>query len=735
MSRPDPHSRADGGALFGTHPVPGDRFEGEVRVEAVRFRSEDGGFAVLEVGLDDGSEISAVGPLGHLEEGGRAKLSGAFEEHATHGIQIRARSAEPLDPASSEGARRYLISISNIGPSRADALLRLHGDDLFAAIDADPVSAFARLRGMNAERAEQAAADWEDRRAQRRLYALLAPHGLARYVGELVAVHGSGAAEAVRREPYGLTEIHGIGFQSADRLALDQGIAPDAPARVQAAAVHALEQAESRGHTHLPLRELVGAMRGLLGAAVEPSMGLITAHPELTVEDALVYRSWTWESERWLGAALGGMARAQPAWRKPPSPAETEGLTDAQREAVTNAFTRRLSVVTGGPGTGKTHLTEAISRLADAREVKLRMVAPTGRAARRLTQATGGAPASTIHKALEWIPGEFPGRDEDNPIEADLVIVDEASMLSLEIARFLLAGIGPDTHLAWIGDADQLPPVGPGKPFVELIEAGICPTVRLGHIFRQARQSMIVGAAHAIRGGRPPRGKPAIREDGVEEVHDFFVHGRRSAGELAADVVTMATERIPAKWDLDPVRDVQVLAPQYRGPLGIDALHEQLSDRLCGSAERVVEGRFRVGEKVVITRSLPEHDIANGTMFVIDSADEEEGVLYLETELGELLELPQRDARSLRGGFCVSVHKAQGFEIPAVVVCLHSSHVPQLLSRNLLYTAVTRARKLCVLAADEGAIRRALANTDAADRHSRLGERLSGRARREDSLP
>ncbi len=293
-------------------------------------------------------------------------------------------------------------------------------------------------------------------------------------------------------------------------------------------------------------------------------------------------------------------------------------------------------------------------------------------------------------------------------------------MLSLEICRNLVAAVGDETHLVLIGDADQLPPVGPGKPFCELIESEVAPTVRLGHVFRQARRSMIVGAAHSIRRGEEPRAEP-----GPEEERDFYVHRKASAQALAYDVVRIAVERIPSQYGFDPVREVQVLAPQYRGPLGIEHLHARLRDELCGSAERVVEGRFSIGEKVMITRSLPELEIANGTMFVIDSADEDERRLYLETELGQLLTLPYEEARHLRGGFCASVHKAQGFEIPAVIVCLHSSHAPQLLSRNLLYTAVTRAQKLCILAGDRRATARALANTDAMNRHSRLAERLA----------
>lgn len=708
-------------ALLDAGPAAGDQFDGEVRVEFIRWASDDGKFAVVDVTLADGSPLCAVGPLGHLEEDSRARLSGTFELHERHGLQLSAREAEPLDPAGIDGVRRYLKSLPGIGTKRADALIDRHGEGLFEAIDRDPEAAFGALKGVNATGAAEAAEEWANRRAERRLYALLAPHGLSRHVGELIAIHGIHAAEEVREEPYSLTLVSGIGFASADRLALSCGIDPGSPERTRAAAVHALLEAENRGHTHLPLPELLSATRALLGT--EPSMGQISAAPELVIEGTLVYRGWTHRAECWLATTLGGMARSGPAWSRPPIPSEVEGLNDAQAEATTNALTRRLSLITGGPGTGKTHLTDALSRMAETRDLNIRLLAPTGRAARRLTVATNGAPASTIHKALEWIPGEIPGRDEDSPLEADLVIVDEASMLSLEICRHLIAAIGPETHLVLIGDVDQLPPIGPGKPFCELIEAAIAPTVRLEYVFRQARRSMIVGAAHSIRRGEVPRSEP-----GEGELHDFYVHNRGSAEELAANVVRIAVERIPAEFDLDPTRQVQILAPQYRGALGIDALHARMREALCGDAEPCLDGRFRVGEKVITTRSLPEQGITNGALFIIDDADDENSELMLETDLGEFVTLPYREARSLRGAFCTSVHKAQGFEVPAVIVCLHGSHAPQLLSRNLLYTAVTRAQQLCVLAGDQRGLARALANVDALDRHSRLAERMgSGR--------
>jgi len=298
-------------ALLDAGPGAGDHFEGEVRVEYVRWCSEDGKFAVVDLTMEDGTPLCAVGPLGHLEDGSRARLSGIFEVHERHGLQLAAREAEPLDPAGIDGARRYLKSLPGIGAKRADELIDRHGEELFEAIDRDPEAAFAALKGVNEDKARVAAEEWANRRAERRLYALLAPHGLSRHVGELIAIHGIHAAEAIREDPYSLTEVSGIGFRSADSLAVASGVDPGSPRRMRAAATHVLREAEQRGHTHLPLTDLLETLRSLLGA--EPSMGQISGAPELVVDGTLVYREWTWRAERWLGANLAGAARAMPA--------------------------------------------------------------------------------------------------------------------------------------------------------------------------------------------------------------------------------------------------------------------------------------------------------------------------------------------------------------------------------------------------------------------------------------
>ena len=704
-------------------PSSGDPFEAEVTIEFFRFTSADGTFAVAEATLDDGTAMPLAGALGHLAEDERALVRGAVEHHPRHGLQITVAEAQPLDPAGAEGARRYLRSLPGIGPKRADELVAEHGEDVFDVIDADPVAVFAALRGVGVKSAERAADEWAERRMERRLYTLLAPHGLSRHVGEVVALHGSAAAELVIEDPYSLTAISGIGFHSADRLAVANGVDPNSRSRTRAAAVHALREAENHGHTHLPRAELVAAIRELLGT--EPALPHLEDDDAIVVEDGRYYREWTWRAERWLAATLAGMAAAEPAWSKPPIEGEAPGLNWQQVAAVKNALTRRLSVITGGPGTGKTHLTHALVLMAETRRLKIRLVAPTGRAARRLTEATEGAPATTIHKALEWIPGELPGRDEDAPIEADLVIVDEASMLSLEICRHLVAAIGPDTHLVLIGDVDQLPPVGPGKPFCELIDSGLAPTVRLDYVFRQARRSMIVRAAHAIRAGEQPPHDPN-NDPALIEVQDFFRHSRSSPAALADDVIRIATERIPERFELDPVRDVQVLCPMNRGGLGARSLNIELQKALNPPGEVRVERfgwTFGRGDKVMQVANDHPREVYNGDLGIVRRISLEDGELVVDFEgrdiaygFGELDEIVL--------AYATTVHKSQGSEYPAVVIPVTTQHYP-MLQRNLIYTAVTRGKRLVVLVGQKKALSIAVRGQQTRRRWSKLKEWLA----------
>jgi exodeoxyribonuclease V alpha subunit len=405
------------------------------------------------------------------------------------------------------------------------------------------------------------------------------------------------------------------------------------------------------------------------------------------------------ESPRWLARA-------------------TEDLSDEQRHAVEASFARRLSVVTGGPGTGKTTLVRTLARLATRAERSLALCAPTGRAARRLTEATG-QPAATVHRLLEWAPDEGPLRDSGYPLEQDLLVVDESSMLSLQVAQMLFDAVGDDTTVVLVGDADQLPPVGAGKPFADLIDSGSVPVTRLTHVFRQSARSMIVGAAHSILAGELPELSP--HED---QERDFFLLREDAETAVADLVVDVATTRLAAHFEVDPVRDVQVLSPVYRGELGIDALNARLRAELNPGGEELLDGLAHAGDKLIQTRNDYSTGLMNGQIVIALRADDDGEHLVVECDDGGELELPAGAARWLRPAYAISVHRAQGCEMPVVVVPVHAAY-GGMLSRNLLYTAVTRAQRACVLVGQPAAVRTAARRAESFQRHTRLAELLA----------
>jgi exodeoxyribonuclease V alpha subunit len=709
-----------------------DGFDAEIRVRHVRWAAPDGGFAVLSVEAPDGDDVTVAGPVAHLSEGDRARVVGHWAEHDRYGLQVQAEAAYELDPDDAAGALKYLTTISRIGKRRAKQLVDRYGPTVLEQIDTDPDAAFSSLPRMSASAATAAAESWRERRALRDLYILLAPHGAGWLAAPLHERHGHAAIGIVRSDPYRLTEEHGIGFETADAIARAHGIAEDSPGRYRAALVHVLQTAERRsGHTYLPVSELRRGAAELVGPLPDRLIEDLGATHALAVEGDRAALPATWEAEAALAddfAGLAGVAETPvPDWLSDAvdrlAAAQAGGGSDSgatveQHAAVEAAFTRRLSVVTGGPGTGKTTLVRTIAKLAEQADLTLALCAPTGRAARRLEEATDH-PATTIHRLLEWIPQEGPLRGPSFPIECDLLVVDESSMLSLDVARMLFDAISEDTAVVMVGDADQLPPIGAGKPFADLIESGAVPVTRLTHVFRQSARSMIVSAAHAVRHGEPPPTKPE-----PDQEHDFFVM-RRDADVAAADtVVDLATGRLADHYGVDPIREVQVLSPVYRGALGIDALNERLRAALNPDGAELLDGDFRVGDKLIQTRNDYETGLMNGQIAIAAGADEDDERLVVEADDGRRVEIPPGAMRWLRPAYAISVHRSQGCEMPVVVIPVHAAY-GGMLSRNLLYTAITRAKRACVLVGQHEAIARAARRADAFRRHTRLAELVS----------
>jgi exodeoxyribonuclease V alpha subunit len=697
-------------------------FTGTVEVLGVIFSAEDDGYAVLEVqDAESGEGFALIGPVAHLNAGDRAEVSGDWQTHSKYGRQLKARGALPLDPADREGRIAYLTTLRHIGPARAERLVDEHGEGVLGAIAADPVGVFGALRGVSANQAAAAVESWHASRAIRDLHVQLAPHGLAHLAAPIHKRFGERSMAVLHEDPYRLTEVDGVGFARADKIALAGDVPPESDRRAQAAGIFALTEAEQEGHAFLPVEELSRRTAKLIGLVPDPDV-LVVARG-LLLDGGRAYRERTHASEVAVAETLRSRAVADPhLGHAPPESApaddeETKGLTPEQWAAVRGAFASRISVLTGGPGVGKTVCTRAIVAEAKRASASIALCAPTGRAARRLEEATDHE-AQTIHRMLEWRPSAEPAFKPGHPLPVDLVIVDESSMLNLRTMEVLLGGLAESTHIVFVGDADQLPPIGAGRPFDDLIDSGIAPVVRLSLIFRQAARSMITTAAHEINQGRAPHLSP---EEGQER--DFFLIDRPSPERALETVVEVVAERAPGRYEVDPIRDVQVLAPMYKGAVGIDALNEHLQARLNPRGKPALAERFRIGDRLIQTRNSHELGLMNGSIVFLRADDPEEEEIVVDSEDGAL-SIPYGETANLRLAYAISVHKAQGCEVPVVVCVCHRSHA-RMLTRPLLYTAITRARSVCVLVGDPGALAMAVSRDDSGNRHSALAERLS----------
>jgi exodeoxyribonuclease V alpha subunit len=687
-----------------------------VEVMAVRWSGDD--FAVVAALTDDGEEVTLTGPLAHVHSGESLELGGEWREHPKHGRQFFVERVRIAAPASEDALLAYLASVKHVGPTGAAWLLERHGASVLEAIDRDPGGRLGAVPGIGARRLPAAVASWERRGGERAMRLFLDEHGVpAAAASRLVRALGPGAIEQLRTDPYSATEVEGIGFATADALARALGVPADDPARIEAGVIHALREAEDDGHCHLPRGELEYRAARFLGAEVSDEIGRLAASGRLIVDhEDRVIEPLVDAIERRLARSVRALLDDEPHLKTPED--EPDELTGEQWQAVRQAFETRLSILTGGPGTGKTFTMRALVDAVRAQDRRVRLCAPTGKAARRLAESTG-TDATTIHRLLEW-SGEEGGftRDESDPIPgADLLVVDEASMLSLRLADALFRAVGPRTHVLLVGDADQLPPVGAGRVLDDLLESDAVPKVELTEIFRQARRSLIVRAAHAINHGEPPPTQP----DDEDGLRDFFLISREDPGALFDEAVSLAAERLPAHYGLDPASDIQVLSPMHRGTVGIEALNTELRARLNPDGEPISGTPLRVGDRVVQTVNNHELELMNGETGVLAHFDRDSDTATLSTDDGRRLRMPVDALATIRLAYCMSIHKAQGSSAPAVVVVLDTSH-HIMLTRNLIYTAVTRSERVCVMVAHPRALATALAAVQARARYTRLAE-------------
>ena len=706
-------------------------------VERVTFHNADSGFCVLRIKARGQRDlVTVVGHAASIAAGEWVQMSGVWINDRTHGLQFKANFLKASPPTTLEGIEKYLGSgmIRGIGPIYATKLVRAFGAAVFELIEQEP----GRLRevtGIGPKRAARIVAGWADQKVIREIMLFLHANGVgtSRAV-RIYKTYGTEAVQLISENPYRLArDIRGIGFLTADRVAEKLGIEKTAMIRVRAGISFALAEAMDEGHCGLPVDELTVLTEKLI--EVSPLLIASALTLELEAGDVVadtvadrdcLFLAGLYRAEQAIAERLRVLAGGRLPWsaidadRAIPWMEARTGLTlaESQRTAVQLALRSKVLVITGGPGVGKTTLVNSILKIIRAKGVEVALCAPTGRAAKRLSESTG-LEGRTIHRLLESDPktGGFK-RGEEHPLDCALLVVDEASMVDVPLMRALLKALPDQAALLIVGDVDQLPSVGPGQVLADLIASDAVPVVRLTEVFRQAAQSRIIVNAHRINRGQMPEWE-------AFEGSDFFFVEAQEPEEGVRKLLAAVRDRIPARFGLDPVRDVQVLCPMNRGVLGAMTLNIELQQALNPPGERRVERfgwTFCPGDKVMQVSNDYDRDVFNGDLGVVSSLDMEEGELAVSFDgrevvygFGELDELVL--------AYATTIHKAQGSEYPAVVIPLTTQHYA-MLARNLLYTGVTRGKRLVVLVGQKRALAIAVRNGNGRRRWSKLREWL-----------
>lgn len=700
----------------------------DVVVENVTYRSDDGRFVVVRVervhASPEENQFVAVGDLGEVKKGESLRLRGAFGQHRQHGSRFEVRSFAPILPTTEQGMIRYLGSglVKGIGEKSAEDLVRRFGLRTLDVITQES-SRLAEVSGIGPRKRTALVEALRSRRAEAESLSFLHGVGLGPSLARRVLKkYGTDAARVLREDPYRVAEeLPGVGFATADNIGRSLGIGETDERRIAGVVLHLLGRAADDGHTYLvdaELRESVPRF-GIAPELLPPVLAQLADAHLVVFEDEALYAPPVLAAEKRLAARLVAFAKPRDAdLATAHAVAEHAAkLSDEQADAVKRSFLSGLVVLTGGPGTGKTTTVRALVAAHEARGRRVLLAAPTGRAAKRLADASGRE-AKTIHRLLEWNPGTGSFRKGvADPLEADVVLVDESSMMDVRLADKLVAAVPDDATLVLVGDADQLPPVGPGQAFREILASGVGTVTRLTQIFRQAQESAIVRGAHAILRGEPPTASEPGRV-GAGELHYVALDSAADVPEKLARLL----DRIAATYRLSPRDDVQILSPMRRGPFGTDALNQTLQTLLGGGPSPT---RIRVGDRVMQLRNDYDRDVFNGDVGDVRA------ILDGKTEIvfdGRAVTYGPEDLEDVTLAYACTVHKVQGSEFPAVVVVMHGSH-HVMLERTLLYTAVTRGKRLVVLLGEQAAFARAARRANAHRARSRLAQRIASAVR------
>jgi exodeoxyribonuclease V alpha subunit len=743
-------------------------------VERITFYNEENGYTVLRLSARGYPElVTVVGNLPEITPGESLRLQGQWLTNAQYGKQFKAEKCEQILPATIEGIKKYLGSglIKGVGPVTASRIVKKFGTETLDVLDHSP-ERIREVLGIGSKRTAAIARAWDEQKSIKQVMLFLQSHGVSTSLAvKIYKQYGDTSIDLVQADPYRLAQdIYGIGFKTADKIAHDLGLPHDAPSRVAAGVVYTLNNFTDQGHVFAPQSQLVHDASELLEVqpdqvtasldtliqsdqikreviyltaeerrkqkeAADPSdSSSFIPHPSSLQEEPAIYLTPFYQGEVSVAKRLNAIIDSklsrlselqhvdlQAALNELSmvvSNRPTARLSDQQQQAVRASLKNKVTVLTGGPGTGKTTAMRAVIDLLEKYNRRYALTSPTGRAAKRLSQATD-RPAKTIHRLLEFAPGEGFKRNAQNPLEIDLLIVDEASMIDLLLMNHLLKAVPLDAHLLLVGDVDQLPSVGAGDVLRDVIDSGRAAVIRLDVIFRQAMNSHIITNSHRINRGQMPLTP--------KEADDFFFFVKEDPDEAAELIVDLVAARIPNKFGVKPV-DIQVLAPMYRSSTGVTNLNTRLQEKLNPpspkKAERKLAGTlFRVGDRVMQTRNNYDKDVYNGDMGYVTEIDLENQTLAVAID-DRPIEYEWSEADELALAYAVSVHKAQGSEYPVIVMPLLTQHY-LMLQRNLLYTAITRARKLVVLVGSKRALGMAVHNNKPSERYSGLKERLN----------
>lgn len=703
-------------------------------IDRITYHNPENGYTIARLVAEGQREkIVVVGAIAALEEGENVEVEGEWTNHAKYGRQFKIENYRLVYPTTLEGIRKYLGSglIKGVGPVSAKRIVEHFGEETLDIIDADP-QRLSEVPNLGKKRVDMIAEAWDAQRHVKDVMVFLQSHGITTgYAVKIFKQYGQKAIQEVRSNPYRLErDIRGIGFRIADRIAQNLGLDRDAPQRVQAGIRFLLNEAADDGHVYLPGGRQKPGRAGLIERAKEildinaelvpPALEALRVADGVVTEDLRYYLPPLYHAEVGVASSLRRLLRTRAAKSLESQADSDDGLQLAptQREAVDLSLAHKVMVLTGGPGTGKTTVTKRILHNFERGELKVALCSPTGRAAKRLGEATGRE-ARTIHRLLEFQPGEgqFKKCYEDK-LNVEALIVDEASMIDVVLMNALLRALPDAARLVLVGDVDQLPSVGPGNVLRDIIGSGEVPVVRLTQIFRQESTSHIITNAHRINDGEMP-----LLDN--RQTRDFFFVEEREPARVVEVVEDLCARRLPAHGRYDARRDIQVLSPMYRGETGALNINQRLQEKLNGGAPafRHGGGEFRVGDKVMQIKNNYDKGVFNGDMGFVEYIDSEKQVLRIRFD--ELVEYDVPDLDELTLAYAISTHRSQGSEFPVVVLPLTTQHYV-MLQRNLLYTAITRAKQMIVIVGTKQALGMAVQNNDVAERFTTLQQRLRG---------